>query len=194
MSRKSTPSAPLHRPGVGPPAGRSTGVRRLFTPLNVVLVLLLLAGAVTAAVTELAASTAAHAPPPAVAAPVPAAPAAPAPVPAPGRMAISPPPGVTGTLADTIGAAMEGTTNGSTLPLFATTPPTPGLAPPPPGTRVPVNPVDLFSGKPTNFASPTKTYKGYVVAFCCANSAGLNGGWDGLTEAEKDTYIRSFLK
>ena len=57
-----------------------------------------------------------------------------------------------------------------------------------------MNVVDRFTRKPIVATSPTVTYKGYVVAFCCSNSAGYVGGWNRLTEAEKDTYVRGFLK
>ena len=79
------------------------------------------------------------------------------------------------------------------LPLFDS-PVMAGLPPPGPSTRVPVNPVDRFTGKPITASSPTIPYKGYVVAFCCPHSTGYRGGWDRLSEAEKDTYVRGFLK
>ncbi len=63
-----------------------------------------------------------------------------------------------------------------------------------PTTRVPVNSIDRFTGRPIVASSPTVTYKGFVVAFCCRRSTGYLGGWDRLTEAEKDTYVRGFLK
>lgn len=69
-----------------------------------------------------------------------------------------------------------------------------GLPPPGPSTRVPVNPVDRFTGKPITAISPNIQYKGYVIAFCCPHSTGYRGGWDRLSEAEKDTYVRGFLK
>jgi hypothetical protein len=109
-------------------------------------------------------------------------------------MVISPPPDAQGVAAGSPASALEGTTVGSTLPLFKTSPPMLGLNPPAAGVKVPINTVDLFTGKPIGVMSPSKTYKGYTIGFCCANSAGLNGGWDSLTEAEKDTYVRNFLK
>lgn len=69
-----------------------------------------------------------------------------------------------------------------------------GLPPPGPSTRVPVNQVDRFTGKPITASSPTIPYKGYVVAFCCPHSTGYRGRWDHLSEAEEDTYVRGFLK
>jgi hypothetical protein len=110
------------------------------------------------------------------------------------RMMISPPPDSPGVAPGTMVTGLEGITIASALPLFKTDPPRLGLDAPLPGTKAPVNNVDLFTGKPITYSSPTKMYKGYTVAFCCTNSAGYNGGWDGLTEAEKDTYVRSFLK
>jgi len=83
----------------------------------------------------------------------------------------------------------------STLPpLLFDSPVMAGLPPPGPSTRVPVNQVDRFTGKPITASSPTIPYKGYVVAFCCPHSTGYRGGWDRLSEAEKDTYVRGFLK
>jgi len=79
-------------------------------------------------------------------------------------------------------------------PLLFDSPVMAGLPPPGPSTRVPVNQVDRFTGKPIVASSPSVTYKGYVVAFCCQHSTGYRGGWDHLSEAEKDTYIRGFLK
>lgn len=68
-----------------------------------------------------------------------------------------------------------------------------GLPPPDPSTPVPVNSVDRFTGMPIIESSPTVSYKGYVVAFCCPHSRGYTGDWARLSQAEKDTYIRSFL-
>ena len=83
----------------------------------------------------------------------------------------------------------------STLPLPPLdSPVAAGLPPPSPSTRVPVNPIDRFTGKPIIASSPTVQYKGYVVAFCCPHSTGYRGGWDRLSEAEKDTDIRGFFK
>lgn len=181
----SKPSKPTAQPK------RRTGILSMFTPLNVLLLTLLLGGAVALALTQF------DAPAPAKpAAPVAATPPAPTTTttqqPPRDRLNLLAPPPIAD--ATPPAAAWEGIAVGAQLPLFATTPATLGLAPAPQGVRVPVNAVDLFTEKPTGFASPTKEYKGYKVAFCCANSSGYNGGWDHLTEAEKDTYVRSFLK
>jgi hypothetical protein len=88
----------------------------------------------------------------------------------------------------------EGIADGSTLPLFQNEPPTRGLAPPAAGTRKPVNSMDLFTGKPVGFGAPSTEYKGYSIGFCCNQSVGYNGSWERLSEAEKDTYVRHFLK
>ena len=79
-------------------------------------------------------------------------------------------------------------------PLLFDSPVMAGLPPPGPSTRVPVNQVDRFTGKLITASSPTIPYKGYVVAFCCPHSTGYRGGWDRLSEAEKDTYVREFFK
>lgn len=84
--------------------------------------------------------------------------------------------------------------DGPLPPLFAPAEVRAGLPPLGPTTRVPVNSIDRFTGQPIIASSPTITYKGYVVAFCCLHSTGYTGGWDRLTEAEKDTYVRGFLK
>ena len=68
------------------------------------------------------------------------------------------------------------------------------LPPAPPGAKVPVNDVDPLTGKPITPTSPTTVYKGYVVAFCCNNSAGYKGGWARLSEPEKDAFIRRCLE
>ena len=176
-------------PGSSPSPRRTTGIVSLFTPLNVFLLLLALAGAVAVGVTQFTPSTPAPAPAQTTATTPPTTPAS-----TPSRFAISPAPEMPSVLSASLKTPWEGIAAGSSLPLFASNPPTRGVPLPGPGTRVPINPVDLFTDKPTTFSSPTKPYKGYSVAFCCANSAGYNGGWDGLTEAEKDTYVRSFLK
>ena len=67
------------------------------------------------------------------------------------------------------------------------------LLPAPPGTKVPINEVDPVTGKPITPSSPMKTHKRYVIAFCCAKSAGYTG-WDWISEAEKDALVRRYLK
>lgn len=78
-------------------------------------------------------------------------------------------------------------------PLFES-PVAAGLPPPGPSARVPVNPVDRFTGNPITATSPTIQYRGYVVAFGCPHSASHRGGWDRLSEAARDTYVRGFLE
>lgn len=198
MSRKSSPS----------PAGRAQAPKRkFFTPLNVLALLIGTGAMVAVAAMQFAPNTPT---PPAAASTPPASPTPAAPVTLPvttgqtpsttastaieSRMIIAPPPDGT-PVQGTPATVFEGITIGSGLPLFQTERPTIGLDPPAPGTRTPINAVDLFTSKATSYASPTKMHKGYVVAFCCANSGGYNGGgWDGLTEAEKDTYVRHFVK
>jgi hypothetical protein len=77
----------------------------------------------------------------------------------------------------------------------ATVPPTAASLPPAsPGTRVPLNDVDPVTGKPITASSPTLTHKGYVIGFCCANSEGYKGGWNRMSEAQKDAFVRRYVK
>jgi hypothetical protein len=213
MSKKSPQSGPVRSrksvaPGHGAPAPRTR-----FTAVHALAVVLGLAGMVTAAVVSFGPSTpaappapapdaASATPPTATITTTPASVNAAAPQPIneliDSRMVIAPPPDAPGIAPGTVvqgaGSGFEGITVASALPLFKTDPPRVGLDPPAPGTRAPVNTIDLFTGKPITFSSPKKMHKGYTIAFCCTNSAGYNGGWESLTEAEKDTFVRSFLK
>lgn len=58
----------------------------------------------------------------------------------------------------------------------------------------PVNRVDPLMGKSINATSPTTTYKGYIVAFCCTKSRAYNGGWNNMSESEKDAFVLKCLK
>jgi len=69
-----------------------------------------------------------------------------------------------------------------------------GLPPPAPGTRMPLNDTDPFTGKPIEPTSPTVTHKGYVIAFCCADSSGYKGGWARMSDSERDAVVRRYLK
>lgn len=196
MSRKSSPS----------PAAKAEPPRKLFSPLNILILVVGIGAFVAVAAMQFGPNTTQKATPdPVVATPPPVQPttipvgtgqepSAAASAAIESRMIIAPPPDGT-PVPGTPTATFEGITIGSALPLFQIERPTIGLDPPLPGTRTPINAVDLFTTKPTGYASPTKSYKGYTVAFCCANSGGYNGGgWDGLTEAEKDTFVRHFVK
>lgn len=171
--------------------------RRFFTPLNVLLLILALGGAATAAVIQFAAD----APKPRIeVAPAStaeaASPTVPATPPPPARTGISQPPGGLSTaLAGPITTTIqpEGITHGSALDLFKTTPPTLGLDPPLPGTAIPINKIDLFTDKGIGPAAVYKSYKGYSIGFCCNKSGGYISGWDSMNEAEKDTFVRSFI-
>jgi hypothetical protein len=68
-----------------------------------------------------------------------------------------------------------------------------GLPPPLPGTKVPINDVDLFSGKVVTSKSPTLNYKGYIIGFCCDKSPGWRGGWERMSESEKDAFVRKYI-
>jgi len=68
------------------------------------------------------------------------------------------------------------------------------LPPPAPGTRVPLNDVDPVTRKPIEAASPTITYKGYVIGFCCDQSSGYRGGWARMDDAQKDAFVRRYLR
>jgi hypothetical protein len=67
------------------------------------------------------------------------------------------------------------------------------LPPAPPGTKAPVNDVDPVTGRPITPTSPSKVYKGYVIAFCCAQSAGYTGNWDRMSETEKDAFVSRYV-
>ncbi len=68
------------------------------------------------------------------------------------------------------------------------------LPPAGPGVKSPINDIDPFSGKTLTPESPTVTYKGYVIGFCCTNSSGWRGGWERWSDKEKEAFIRSCLK
>ncbi len=68
------------------------------------------------------------------------------------------------------------------------------LPPPAAGTRTPINDADPVTGKALTPVSPTLTYKGYVIGFCCGESGGYRGGWDRMSEREKDAFVRRHLK
>ncbi len=70
----------------------------------------------------------------------------------------------------------------------------PILSPAPPGTKVPINDVDPVTGKPIGPFSPILVYKGYNIAFCCEKSSGYKGDWVQMSEAEKDAFVRRYLK
>jgi hypothetical protein len=57
-----------------------------------------------------------------------------------------------------------------------------------------LNDVDPVTGKPITASSPTLTHKGYVIGFCCANSEGYKGGWNRMSEAQKDAFVRRYVK
>lgn len=76
----------------------------------------------------------------------------------------------------------------------ATQPAITGFPLAPMGPQSPINNVDPVSGEPITPRSPTITYKGHVVAFCCRNSKGYNGGWERMSETEKDAFIRRWIK
>lgn len=189
MSRKPVAAVNVHNA-----EPRPTGLCSMCTRTNFVLLIITLAAAGAVAYTQIqpAAPETPIAKTPSVPdAPAPAISAPATPPPPPDRVSLLAPTSVTPT---PLQATWEGVAPGQTLPLFITNPPHPGLAPAPEGVRVPVNSIDLFTSKPTGLASPKTTYKGYTIAFCCDKSSGYNGGWEHLTEAEKDTYVRSFLK
>ena len=75
--------------------------------------------------------------------------------------------------------------------------PAPVATPPPPpapGTKTPINDTDPVTRKPLTPTSPTLNYKGYVIGFCCADSAGYKGEWERMSENEKDAFVRRYLK
>jgi hypothetical protein len=95
---------------------------------------------------------------------------------------------------------------GAPAPVVAPASPAPAAAPsspvpavtelPPPGpmTRVPINDVDPVTGKPLTPTSPTLPYKGYSIGFCCDKSAGYTGGWERMSERDKDAFVLKYVK
>lgn len=86
------------------------------------------------------------------------------------------------------GALRNGGTSAAVVPAIAALPPAP------PGTRVPINTIDAFTGKPITARSPRVTHKGYVLAFCCDQCAAYKGGWARMSEDQRDAVVRRFLK
>lgn len=86
------------------------------------------------------------------------------------------------------GALRDGATPAVVTPAIAALPPAP------PDTRVPINTMDAFTGKPITASSPTVTHKGYVLAFCCDQCPAYKGGWARMSEAERDAVVRRYLK
>lgn len=86
------------------------------------------------------------------------------------------------------GALRRGDTPAAAAPAVAALPPAP------PGTRVPINTIDAFTGKPITASSPTVNHKGYVLAFCCDQCTAYKSGWARMGESERDAVIRRFLK
>ncbi len=68
------------------------------------------------------------------------------------------------------------------------------LPPPAPGTRTPINDTDPVTGKPLTPTSPVLAYKGYQIGFCCDKSAGYTGGWERMSESQRDAFVRKYLK
>lgn len=62
------------------------------------------------------------------------------------------------------------------------------------GIIIPINDVDPVTGKLIGPSSPTLKYKGYNIAFCCEASAGYKGDWDQMSEAQKDAFVKRYLK
>ncbi len=57
----------------------------------------------------------------------------------------------------------------------------------------PINDVDPVTGKKVDFGAPTERYKGYTIGFCCPLSR-TEGGWERLSEKDKDAFIGRFVK
>lgn len=69
-----------------------------------------------------------------------------------------------------------------------------GMSLAPSDSTAPINNVDPMTNKPIGPKSPTVLYKGHTIAFCCANSSGYRGGWDRMSEAQKDAVVARFVK
>ena len=81
----------------------------------------------------------------------------------------------------------DSTTGGDQIEAATTLPATTGII-------VPINDVDPVTGKPIGPSSPTLKYKGYNIAFCCEASSGYKGDWDQMSEAQKDAFVKRYLK
>ncbi|UCG32116.1 MAG: redoxin domain-containing protein [Phycisphaerales bacterium] len=64
----------------------------------------------------------------------------------------------------------------------------------PAAVAVPINTVDPVTGKPIGPNSPTTLYKGHFIAFCCDKSPAARGGWDGMSEVDKDAFVARFVQ
>ncbi len=64
----------------------------------------------------------------------------------------------------------------------------------PTSTLVSINNVDPSNGKRIGPDSPTILYKGNIIGFCCKSSPAANGGWQRMSEAEKDAFVARFVK
>ena len=64
----------------------------------------------------------------------------------------------------------------------------------PPANAIAINDVDPITSEPIERDSPTTYYKGRIVAFCCENSPSANGGWERMSETEKDAFVARFVK
>ncbi len=69
-----------------------------------------------------------------------------------------------------------------------------GLPPSAPGTNTAINDIDPVTGHPITAGSPTLVYKGIVIGLCSSKCAGYTGGWDRMSEAEKDAFVGKYLK
>ncbi len=58
----------------------------------------------------------------------------------------------------------------------------------------PINDVDPMTGELIRPDSPATVYKGHVIAFCCDKSPAANGGWERMSEAEKDAFVARFVE
>ncbi|MFH0980887.1 MAG: hypothetical protein V2A79_05040 [Planctomycetota bacterium] len=108
------------------------------------------------------------------------------------QQATAPPAG--GTATGTLPSDTGSTTRPSVGPSITVTPAGSPQPPAPPGTKAPINDMDPMTGKAVTAISPTVVYKGHVIAFCCDKSTGYNGGWEQMSEAEKDAFVQRYVK
>ncbi len=85
----------------------------------------------------------------------------------------------------------------TTQPGAAPTTPAPNETGSNPRTTInlmPINNIDPMTGKPVAYGCPTVQYKGKVIGFCCEKSSAFKGGWNRMSEVDKDAFVARFAR